>query len=50
MKYDVKPHNCYNIDKKGFLQGKLQEVKRIIPIKLLKQGHLKGAGQDSSRA
>ena len=31
------------------MQGKLQEAKRVIPIKLLKQGRLKGAGQDSSR-
>jgi hypothetical protein len=27
-KYNIQPHNCYNIDEKGFLIGHLQKVKK----------------------
>jgi len=37
------------MDEKGFLQGKLQESKRVVPVKMLQQGRIKGAGQDGSR-
>jgi hypothetical protein len=48
-KYNIQPHNCYNMDEKGFLIGHLQKVKRIFPKALMKKQKLLGAGQDGSR-
>ena len=47
--YNIKPHNCYNMDEKGFLIGYLQKVRRIFPKALLKTCKLLGTGQDGSR-
>jgi len=47
--YNIKPHNCYNMDEKGFLIGHLQKVRRIFPKALLKTRKLLGTGQDGSR-
>ena len=35
--YDIQPHNCYNMDEKGFLIGHLQKVMRIFPKALMKR-------------
>jgi hypothetical protein len=43
-KYNIQPHNCYNMDEKGFLIGHLQKVKRIFPKALMKKQKLLGAG------
>jgi hypothetical protein len=48
-KYNIQPHNCYNIDEKGFLISHLQKVKRIFLKALMKKRKLLGARQDSSR-
>jgi hypothetical protein len=48
-KYNIQPHNCYNMDEKGFLIGLLQKVKRMFPKVLMKKQKLLGAGQDGSR-
>jgi hypothetical protein len=48
-KYNIQPHNCYNMDEKGFLIGHLQKVKRIFPKALMKKQRLLGARQDGSR-
>jgi hypothetical protein len=47
--YNIQPHNCYNMDEKGFLIGHLQKVKRIFPKALMQQQKLLGTGQDGSR-
>ena len=47
--YDIQPHNCYNMDEKGFLIGHLQKVKRIFPKALMRTHKLLGTGQDGSR-
>jgi hypothetical protein len=47
--YSIQPHNCYNMDEKGFLIGHLQKVKRVFPRALMRQQKLLGAGQDSSK-
>lgn len=47
--YKTKPHNCYNMDEKGFLVGHLQKVRRIFPKALLKIRKLLGTGQERSR-
>jgi hypothetical protein len=31
IQYDIQPHNCYNMDEKGFIIGHLQKVKRSFP-------------------
>lgn len=36
IQYDIQPHNCYNMDEKGFLIGHPQKVKRIFPKALMK--------------
>jgi hypothetical protein len=36
IQYDIQPHNCYNMDEKGFLIGHLQKIKRIFPKALMK--------------
>jgi hypothetical protein len=38
------------MDEKGFLIGILTKTKRVVNLNLLKQGKLKGAGQDGSRS
>jgi hypothetical protein len=48
-KYNIQPHNCYNMDEKGFLTGHLQKVKRIFPKALMKKQKLLGARKDGSR-
>jgi hypothetical protein len=48
-KYNIQPHNCYNMDEKGFLIGHLQKVKRIFLKALMKKQKLLGASQDGSR-
>ena len=35
--YSIQPHNCYNMDEKGFLIGHLQKVKRVFPRALMRQ-------------
>jgi hypothetical protein len=47
--YNIKPHNCYNIDEKGFLIGQLQKVKRIFLKALIRTHKLLGTGQDGAR-
>ena len=47
--YNVLPMNIYNMDEKGFLLGKIQKGKRIVPVESLKSGRVTGSGQDSSR-
>ena len=37
------------MDEKGFLMGVLNKTLRIVPVKALRQGKVKGAGQDGSR-
>jgi hypothetical protein len=33
--YNIQPQNCYNMNKKGFLIGYLQKVKRVFPKALM---------------
>ena len=47
--YNIQPHNCYNMDEKGFLIGHLQKSRRIFPKALMQQQKLLGTGQDGSR-
>jgi hypothetical protein len=47
--YKVQPHNCYNMEEKGFLIGRLQKVKRIFPKALMKTQKLLGTGKDGAR-
>jgi hypothetical protein len=47
--YNIQPHNCYNMDEKGFLIGYLQKVRRIFPKALMEKQKLLGTGQDGSR-
>ena len=47
--YNIQPHNCYNMDEKGFLIGRLQKAKRVFPKALVQRQKLLGAGQDGSR-
>jgi hypothetical protein len=47
--YNIQPHNCYNMDKKGFLIGYLQKVRRIFPKALMEKQKLPGTSQDGSR-
>jgi hypothetical protein len=49
MQYNIQPHNCYNMDEKGFLIGHLQKVKRIFPKALMRTHKLLGTGQDGAR-
>jgi hypothetical protein len=49
VQYNIQPHNCYNMDEKGFLIGHLQKVKRIFPKALMKTQKLLGTGQDGAR-
>jgi hypothetical protein len=36
-RYNIQSHNCYSIDEKGFLIGRLQRVRRIFPKALVQQ-------------
>jgi hypothetical protein len=47
--YNIQPHNCYNMDEKGFLIGYLQKVRRIFPKALMEKQKLLGTSQDGSR-
>jgi hypothetical protein len=47
--YSIQPHNCYNMDEKGFLIGRLHKVRRLFPKALVQRQKLLGAGQDGSR-
>lgn len=47
--YDILPQNCYNTDEKGFLQGYVNKAKHVVPVKMLKQGRIKGALQTGNR-
>jgi hypothetical protein len=49
IQYNIQPHNCYNMDEKGFLIGLLQMAKRIFPKALVKAQKLLGTGQDGAR-
>lgn len=49
IQYNIQPHNCYNMDEKGFLIGHLQKVKRIFPKTLMRTQKLLGTGQDGAR-
>jgi hypothetical protein len=49
VQYNIQPHNCYNMDEKGFLIGHLQKVKRIFPKALMRAQKLLGTGQDGAR-
>jgi len=49
IQYDIQPHNCYNMDEKGFLISHLQKVKRIFPKALMRTQKLLGFGQDGAR-
>jgi hypothetical protein len=49
IEYNIQPHNCYNMDEKGFLIGHLQKAKRIFPKALMKTHKLLGTGQDGAR-
>jgi hypothetical protein len=42
-KYNIQPHNYYNMDEKGFLISYLQKVKRIFLKALMKKQKLLGA-------
>ncbi|KAF2185910.1 hypothetical protein K469DRAFT_707587, partial [Zopfia rhizophila CBS 207.26] len=48
-KYDIQPHNMYNMDEKGFLIGVLNKLKRIYCRSDYKLEKLRGAGQDENR-
>lgn len=48
-KYDIQPHNTYNMDEKGFLPGILTMMERIFTKELWENGFLKGAGTDGNR-
>jgi hypothetical protein len=48
-KYNIQPHNCYNMDEKGFLISHLRKVKMMFPKALIKKQKLLGARQDGSR-
>lgn len=48
-KYNVQPHNIYNMDEKGFLIGHLTKSKRVFTKSLQESGRLVGAAQDGSR-
>lgn len=47
--YDIQTENCYNTDEKGFLQGYVNKAKHVVPVKMLKQGKIKGALQTGNR-
>jgi hypothetical protein len=47
--YNIQPHNCYNMDEKGFLIGYLQKVRKIFPKALMEKQKLLGTSQDRSR-
>ena len=47
--HHIKPHNIWNFDEKGILIGICQATKRIVPIKTLLNGFIKGSLQDGSR-
>ena len=49
QKHHIKPSNIWNFDEKGFLIGLIQKTLRIIPIKSLKKGRIRGALQDGNR-
>jgi hypothetical protein len=49
VKYNIQPHNCYNMDEKGFLIGHLQKVQRIVPEALIRTQKLSGTAQDGAR-
>jgi hypothetical protein len=38
------------MDEKGFAIGILKKTKRVVNLRMLKQGKLKGAGQDGNRS
>ena len=48
-KYGIERQNCYNMDEKGFIIGKLQKIKRIFNVEHFANGKLKGAGEDGNR-
>ena len=47
--YNIQPHNCYNMDEKGFLIGHLQKARRIFSKALMESQRLLGSGQDGAR-
>jgi hypothetical protein len=49
IQYNIEPHNCYNMDEKGFLIGHLQKGKRISPKALMKAQKLICTGKDGAR-
>jgi transposase len=48
-KYDVAPHNIYNMDEKGFLLGKTSRSKRIFSKPAWEQKKVRAVIQDGSR-
>jgi len=49
QQYQISEDNIYNMDEKGFLLGRLNEVRRIFSQDLKGSGNLLGAVQDGSR-
>jgi hypothetical protein len=47
--YDVKPHNIYNMDEKGFLLGVTSRSKRVFSKQLWEQKKVTAALQDGNR-
>ena len=48
-KYEIQPHNIYNLDKKYFLIRILTKLRRIFAKLQQEQGKLIKAGQDSNQ-
>jgi hypothetical protein len=47
--YDIKPHNIYNMDEKGFMLGVLIRSKRVFSRRLYKKGKIKAHIQNGLR-
>jgi hypothetical protein len=48
-KYNITAENMYNWDKKGFLIGLANKLKRVMTKKMYNSGKIKGAKQDGLR-
>jgi hypothetical protein len=48
-RHEIKPQQSYNIDKKGFLLGRIRKSKRIFSKALWEQGEIQRNMQDRSR-
>lgn len=47
--HQILPENTYNMDRKGFLLGRIAKAKRVFPKDLRASKKLLGPGQDGSR-